>query len=574
MATKFATMPEAWSNKRKAERLRADAFASLTRMLSRAVAETGTNFSIYSALRTNSEQRALFVKNYRRRGGRKGASTDRFFEGAWWRRVGVSVAVPGSERSNHESGRSIDIHPGAIQDWIRKNGLRFGWNWEAGRRQNEAWHFEYRPRDDRYKSEGLLDHAAVQKAVGAEVDGKIGTGTVAKIKAFQKKHGLDVDGKVGPATKKALFSGKGEAAPAPSVPATPGGGTSVPTPPVSAPAEPGWMPGASRVQTFSGNSHKAPVTKIVLHTTEGSSWPGYGGGGSAPHFTVKPGAATEENIRQHISTEQSSKALVNKPGGVETNNAGVIQIEYVGSCDRAYAAKHGLFFTEDADDGDLASLAAVLAWISEAHGIPLATAPELSWPTTNAAYASAPQRLSGKAWEAYRGVLGHTHVPENDHWDPGAFPVSRLLALAGSTSTGVAPAPAPSPSKPTTGGGLPTGKDLLMKLADVPDFPLLRTPGNLCYYGSPDGPIESVSGKNTNSLHPGEIETVGGKTRSKGLMTLQRQLVVRGYAVDIDGRWGAQMDNAIDNLQRLAGLVRDKKVGPVTWYAAWLLPVK
>ena len=212
MATKFATMPKAWSNKRKAERLRADAFASLTRMLSRAVAETGTNFSIYSALRTNAEQRALFVKNYRRRGGRKGASTDRFFEGAWWRRVGVSVAVPGSERSNHESGRSIDIHPGAIQDWIRKNGLRFGWNWEAGRRQNEAWHFEYRARDDRYKSEGLLDHAAVQKAVGAEVDGKIGTGTVAKIKAFQKKHGLDVDGKVGPATKKALFSGKGEAA--------------------------------------------------------------------------------------------------------------------------------------------------------------------------------------------------------------------------------------------------------------------------------------------------------------------------------------------------------------------------
>ena len=42
----------------------------------------------------------------------------------------------------------------------------------------------------------------------------------------------------------------------------------------------------------------------------------------------------------------------------------------------------------------------------------------------------------------------------------------------------------------------------------------------------------------------------------------------------VDGRWGAQMDNAIDNLQRLAGLVRDKKVGPVTWYAAWLLPVK
>ena len=41
MATKYASLPAAWSNKRKVERLRADAYASLTRMLSRAVAETG-----------------------------------------------------------------------------------------------------------------------------------------------------------------------------------------------------------------------------------------------------------------------------------------------------------------------------------------------------------------------------------------------------------------------------------------------------------------------------------------------------------------------------------------------------
>src|SRR5699024_3602891 len=126
---------------------------------------------------------------------------------------------------------------------------------------------------------------------------------------------------------------------------------------------------------------------------------------------------------------------------------------------------------------------------------------------------------------------------------------------------------------PTTGGELPTGKELLMKLTDVPDFPLLRTPGNLCYYGDASGPIESVSGKSENSLHPGEIYTEGGKTRSRGIVTLQKQLVKRGYAVDVDGRWGAQMDNAIDNLLRLAGVKRDKKAGPVTWYAAWLLPV-
>lgn len=189
------------------------------------------------------------------------------------------------------------------------------------------------------------------------------------------------------------------------------------------------MPGASRVQKFSGNTHRATVGKIVLHTTEGSSWPGYGGGGSAPHFTVH----RDGTIRQHIDTSRSAKALVNRSGGVQTNNGGVIQIEFIGSCDRAWARKHGLFFTEDATDKDLAGLARVLAWISKTHGVPL-TATGLRWPTSNAAYATAPQRMSYSAWNAYRGVCGHTHVPENDHWDPGAFPIARLLKLAGGSA--------------------------------------------------------------------------------------------------------------------------------------------
>ena len=126
-------------------------------------------------------------------------------------------------------------------------------------------------------------------------------------------------------------------------------------------------------------------------------------------------------------------------------------------------------------------------------------------------------------------------------------------------------------SKPST--ALPSGKDLLMALIDVPDFPLLRTQGNLCYYGDASGPIESVSGKNSNSLNPGDIYDDKGTTRSRGLLTLQKQMNTRGYSVDEDGRWGAQMDNAIANLQKLAGLKADKKAGPDTWHAAWLLPV-
>src|SRR5699024_6165498 len=65
-----------------------------------------------------------------------------------------------------------------------------------------------------------LDHAAVQKVVGADVDGKIGVGTVKAIKAWQRANGLEADGKVGAATKAKMgLSGKGSGAPPPSAPA-------------------------------------------------------------------------------------------------------------------------------------------------------------------------------------------------------------------------------------------------------------------------------------------------------------------------------------------------------------------
>jgi peptidoglycan hydrolase-like protein with peptidoglycan-binding domain len=50
--------------------------------------------------------------------------------------------------------------------------------------------------------------AAIQKAVGASVDGDFGSGTLAKVEAWQKSHGLAVDGHVGPATWAKLFPAK------------------------------------------------------------------------------------------------------------------------------------------------------------------------------------------------------------------------------------------------------------------------------------------------------------------------------------------------------------------------------
>lgn len=214
------------------------------------------------------------------------------------------------------------------------------------------------------------------------------------------------------------------------------------------------MPGAGRGQRFNGNTHKAKIDKLIVHTTEGSSWPGYQGGRIPPHFTARPGAFSTENVRQHIDTAKSAKALENRPGGVETNNDGCVQVELIGSCDRAYASKHGLFYWPAATDDDLGALVAILVWAHRTHGIPLSTG-SLVFASDRAYGLNAPQRMTMAEWRAFSGVCGHQHVPENAHWDPGETPVKRAVELArrivnagGAAPGGGASKPAPAPAKP------------------------------------------------------------------------------------------------------------------------------
>lgn len=52
----------------------------------------------------------------------------------------------------------------------------------------------------------------------------------------------------------------------------------------------------------------------------------------------------------------------------------------------------------------------------------------MSWPAYPGSYGTgAAQRLSGSAWQTYRGVCGHMHVPENSHGDPGNIPIGSIL---------------------------------------------------------------------------------------------------------------------------------------------------
>lgn len=186
------------------------------------------------------------------------------------------------------------------------------------------------------------------------------------------------------------------------------------------------------------------VNVAVLHTTEGRSLPSYGGGATAPNLTAVPDFFAQKlRWYQHFDIDRSSRALVNLAGGVETNTLNVVQVELVGTCDPATHSswtKSGYqhVYWPQAPDWALRDLAAFLAWAHTNHGIPL------SGPTTWKAYPSSygaanGVRMSFTTWNAFKGVCGHQHVPENLHGDPGALDFTQLLALAAGTT----PTPAP-----------------------------------------------------------------------------------------------------------------------------------
>lgn len=258
-------LPNSWSNRGRDEYLHPDAYASLTRALNIAVADTGVNFQIYDALRDMDEQIALLKQNYTKTNHKgKARSSDRIYQGVRWvKKPGrPNTAVPGL--SNHGSGRAIDIHPGPIQEWFKGKGREHGWDWSEGRRNGENWHFTHSTSADRYRSRGVLDHAAVQKVVGVKADGKIGTGTVAAIKKWQKANGLEADGIVGPGTAKAMGLGKkGDGAPVVVAPK--------PDPIVVTPAEPGkfipradWLGIAKAAPVLAENPERVQ-TEIYIH---------------------------------------------------------------------------------------------------------------------------------------------------------------------------------------------------------------------------------------------------------------------------------------------------------------------
>lgn len=200
---------------------------------------------------------------------------------------------------------------------------------------------------------------------------------------------------------------------------------------------------------FGGSPMHPNVT--VLHTTEGGGWPDYAGGSMAPTLTVMADKATKKlKVRQHFPLERSARALVNLPGGVETNTLNDINIELVGTCDPAHKDGYGAIYWPDAPEWCYVELGKLLAELHRLFpAIRLVAGGKVvngHWPAYPASINA--NRMSAAEWSNFTGICGHQHVPENVHGDPGALPIAKILAYA---KGGTPPVPAPAP-KPVTRG--------------------------------------------------------------------------------------------------------------------------
>jgi hypothetical protein len=175
--------------------------------------------------------------------------------------------------------------------------------------------------------------------------------------------------------------------------------------------------------------------KGVIHTTEGTSLPDYQGGATAPNYTAVPDFRNHRLVwHAHYPDEMSARALRNLGGGVETNTDDAIQVELVGTCDPATAAKWHrqgatFIFWPDAPAWALEDLAEFVAWVHAKHGVPI-VGPAGVWKGYPASAGNSSVRFTSAQWRAFRGWCGHQHVPENVHGDPGALDWATVRDLA------------------------------------------------------------------------------------------------------------------------------------------------
>lgn len=165
------------------------------------------------------------------------------------------------------------------------------------------------------------------------------------------------------------------------------------------------------------------IEKILLHSTETPSWPGYKSGASAPTLTYY---AKQRKWRQHNKIGSSARALVDPSGtAVRENRDNVIQIEIIAYADKKVAdTVSGSVKIVDLTADNLRDLAEFIVWVRKEWGGPPKTyAKFIDYPGS---YGNSAVRMSGSQYDGFQGILGHMHASGNMHGDPGAIDIAAI----------------------------------------------------------------------------------------------------------------------------------------------------
>ena len=190
----------------------------------------------------------------------------------------------------------------------------------------------------------------------------------------------------------------------------------------------GWLSDAEKHEASNSKSLTWSVRrngKGVLHTTEGTGWTSYDNWTKTPHVTVMPHAGKGVEIHQHISMDYAGRALKHTQT-TETNRLFAFQAELIGTSDK----KGPGYYWPDADDEVLWDLwRKLIVPVSRYMDFP--TESSVNWKAYPASYGTDNGvRLRNGHWTEYTGWLGHQHVPQNVHGDPGDFPWDKMKRIA------------------------------------------------------------------------------------------------------------------------------------------------
>lgn len=195
----------------------------------------------------------------------------------------------------------------------------------------------------------------------------------------------------------------------------------------------GWLTGYERKETENCGNYTAPNAgfKSLLHTTES----GFGSIDGvynlfkgltldSPHFTIDPGTFRR---MQHAPIDKAACALRGS-GRAATNGAMCFQTEICGWAAQSHTWNDNvlMFIAKHLVD--------VRRGVFEHYGKTFPLETSLTFYGTDAGFilatTGAKQRLSPNDFVMYVGIIGHQHVHDNDHWDPGKLDVKRILEFA------------------------------------------------------------------------------------------------------------------------------------------------